>query len=300
MIDMASEQEATNRSTGSDKTGSEHDDASTLEKTATAASDRFEKFGRLGWAAKGGVYALIGALFVQIAIGTPGSDEANQAGAVEAIAERPAGSILLMALGVGLALYATWRLFTVVLPGDWTGRALLDRAGYMVSVIVYASLLFTLVGILRNRGGSAESEDRMVEGLVKDVLAVSAGRTIVIAAGLATIVVGVVFAHKGWSRSFRDDISGDDGIEGTLIDRLGTIGWIARGVSMAIIGAFLIRAAWMFDPEEAAGLDDSVRQLAGNPLGAALAAAVGLGFVAYGAFAGISARHRDLEGPTND
>ena len=69
---------------------------------------------------------------------------------------------------------------------------------------------------------------------------------------------------------------------------------------MGIIGAFLIRAAWTFDPDDAAGLDDSIRQLAENPFGAVLSAAVGFGFIAYGIFAALSARHRNLEGPWND
>lgn len=271
-----------------------------VEAKAQRAGEKFEWLGRAGWVAKGVVYSLIGVLFVSIAIGGS-SGQANQAGAIESIAGTPAGGLLLVALGTGLFLYATWRVFTVVLPGDWTGRALLDRIGYAISAGVYFSLLFTIAGFLRNRGsGSGQKEDRMIENLVKDVLAVTAGRTMVVAAGLAVIAVGVAFAHKGWTRSFRDQISGDDGIEGTLIDRLGTIGWIARGASMGIVGFFLIRAAWLFNPDEAAGLDDSIRQLADNPVGAVLAVLVGLGFIAFGLFAVVSARHRDLEGPRND
>ncbi len=271
-----------------------------VEEKAKQASEKFEWFGRAGWVAKGVVYGLIGALFVSIAIGG-GSGQANQAGAIESVAETPAGGLLLVALGTGLFLYAGWRVFTVILPGDWTGRALLDRIGYAISAGVYFSLVFTIAEFLRNRGsGSGQQEDRMIEGLVKDVLAVTAGRTMVIVAGLVVTAVGVAFAHKGWTRSFREQISGDDGIEGTVIDHLGTIGWIARGVSMGIVGFFLIRAAWLFDPDEAAGLDDSIRQLADNPFGAVLAVLVGLGFIAFGIFAVVSARHRDLEGPRND
>lgn len=271
-----------------------------VEQTAREAGEKFEWLGRAGWVAKGVVYALIGVLFVSIAIGG-GSGQANQAGAIESIAGTPAGGLLLVALGTGLFLYAAWRVFTVILPGDWTGRALLDRIGYAISAGIYFSLLVTIAGFLRNRGsGSGQKEDRMIEGLVKDVLAVTAGRTMVILAGIGVIAIGVAFGHKGWTRSFRDQISGDHGIEGTLIDRLGTIGWIARGVSMGIVGFFLIRAAWLFDPDEAAGLDDSIRQLADNPIGAVLAVLVGFGFIAFGVFAVVSARHRDLEGPRND
>ncbi len=272
-----------------------------FEEKAEDAGERFAVLGRAGWVAKGIVYVLVGVLFFRIALGSSDSDEANQAGAVEKVADQPLGRLLLVALGFGLLLYAIWRLFTVVLPGDWTGKALLDRLGYFVSAVVYMSLLVSIADVLQRAGSNPdENEDRMIEGIVTNVLSVTAGRTLVIIGGIVVLGIGVVFGRKGVTRSFRDQMSCDDGPEGTLIDRLGTIGWIARGVSMAIIGAFLIRAAWIFDPDEAAGLDDSIRQLADNPIGAVLSAAVGVGFVAYGLFAVLSARHRTLEGPRND
>lgn len=264
------------------------------------AGAHFELIGRAGWVAKGVLYALLGVLLVRVAVGGPRADEANQTGAVEEMATSTAGTALLVAVATGLALYVLWRVFTAVLPGDWTGRALLDRIGYVVSALVYATLLVTTVGILRERRTRAdEREDRMVEALVKELLGVTAGRVMVVLAGIAVVGLGMAFAHKGWSRGFRDEITGDTGVESRAIDRLGVIGWTARGLSMGLIGLFLARAAWTYDPDEAAGLDDSIRQVAGTPLGTALAVAVGLGFTAYGAFAVLSARHRHLRGPRN-
>ncbi len=269
---------------------------------AEEAADKVEWVGRAGWIAKGIVYGLVGVLFVQIALGGGSSKEANQSGAVEAVADSPVGFILLTMMAGGLALYIIWRMLTVVLPGDWTGMALLERIGYAVSVVVYSTLLISVVGILRSPGGSNSdsNEDRRVEGFVKDMLAMSAGRVIVIILGLVIVGIGIAFAHKGWTRSFRDQMVDPAGIEGTAIDELGRIGWIARGMSMGLIGIFLARAAWQFNAEEAAGLDDSVRQLTDKPGGALLAGLVGLGFICYGLFAALSARHRILAGPTND
>lgn len=89
-----------------------------LGQAAQDAGDWFESFGRAGWVAKGLVYGLVGLLFVGIGFGPSDSDEANQAGAIESIAEQPAGRVLLIAVGAGLLLYAIWRFFTAVLPGD--------------------------------------------------------------------------------------------------------------------------------------------------------------------------------------
>ena len=171
-----------------------------------------------------------------------------------------------------------------------------------MSAATYAALLFSIVGILRSSGSasSGEDEDRMVEGLVKDVMAMTAGRWLVALAAAVVVVIGLVFVRKGWTRSFRDDISGDTGIEGTLTDRLGVVGWIARGLVMIVIGWFLALAAYRFDPDEAAGFDDSIRQLTSTGWGAVLAGLIAIGFIAYGAFCIVSARFRDLKGPTND
>ena len=289
-----------NQSKTGHTSGQTSSDRTSIEETANDAGRRFEVVGRAGWLAKGLVYSLIGFLFLGIAFGGGGGD-ANQAGAIEQVAETPFGGVLLLGVAIGLGLYSLWRLFTVVLPGDWTGSALIHRAGYLVSAIVYASLLWTSIGFLRGRSSdSGSSEDRMAESVVKSVLEVTAGRTLVIMGGLIAIAIGGFFARKGFTHSFRDDMSGQSGLEGTAIDHLGMVGWIARGASMALIGAFLIQAAWTFDAEKAAGLDDSVRQLAEQPFGAVLAGLVGAGFICYGAFAALSARHRNLEGPRND
>ncbi len=281
------------------------DDGHPVAEVVSDAGERFEVIGRIGWIGKGVVYLLLGILFVRISVfDAPEAteNEANQAGVLETIVDNPFGEWLLAALVGGLLLYALWRLFTVVLPGDWTGRALLDRGGYLISTIVYSSLCLTAFDLLTSDQpeDAGEREDRLVEDLVKDVMSTSFGRVLVMVAGLAFVAVGVVFAKKGIDRSFRSELKRLDGIDGTAIEHLGRIGWIARGLSMGLIGVFLARAAWLHDSENAAGLDDSIRQLTGSIWGVALAAVVGVGFIAYAVFVLLSARHRILKGPTND
>ncbi|MEZ5407499.1 MAG: DUF1206 domain-containing protein [Acidimicrobiales bacterium] len=253
--------------------------------------------------AKGLVYGLVGVLFIQVALqhGSGGEEEANQAGAVETVAGTSYGAVLLTVLAVGILFYVAWRLFTVVLPGDWTGKALLKRIGYAVSALVYVSLLVSTVEILLNRNQDPSStEDRRVDGVVTDVLDLPAGRVLIIIAGLAVMVMGAAFIHTGVTGGYRESMSaGDSGIEGMAIDRLGMIGWVARGLAFFPVGFLLIRAAWTYNPDEAAGFDDSVREVASHPGGAVAATLVGLGFIAYGLFAGLSARYQRLEGPRN-
>lgn len=270
---------------------------------ARQAANRFGRFGHVGWMAKGLVYALVGVLFIQVALehGSGGEAEANQAGAVETVAATPYGAVLLAVLAAGIVLYVAWRAFTVVLPGDWTGKALLKRIGYAVSALVYLSLLASTIDVLANRNQDpGASEDRRLERLVTDVLDLPVGRVMIIIAGLVFIGVGAVFIHTGVTGGYRESMSaGEQGVEGMAIDRLGMVGWVARGLAFFPVGFFLIRAAWTYNPDEAAGFDDSVREVASHPAGAVMAGLVGLGFIAYGLFAALSARYQRLEGPRN-
>jgi hypothetical protein len=62
----------------------------------------------------------------------------------------------------------------------------------------------------------------------------------------------------------------------------------------ALIGFFLLRAAWQYDPDEAIGLDEALQKLAGEAYGAFLLGAVALGLAAYGLFCLVQARYRDV------
>lgn len=273
--------------------------------TRRRAAHQFSRFGQAGWMAKGLVYGLVGLLFIQVAAehgsGGGGGAEANQAGAVETVAATAYGAVLLTVLAVGIALYVAWRLFTVVLPGDWTGLALLKRIGYAVSALVYLSLLASTVEILAHRSQDPGSgEDRRLERVVTSTLDLPVGRVMVVVVGLVVIGIGCAFIHTGVTGGYRETMrAGDGGIEGMAIDRLGTAGWIARGVALFPIGFFLARAGWTYRPDEAAGFDESIRELASHPAGAVAAALMGLGFIAYGLFAALSARYQLLEGPRN-
>lgn len=265
---------------------------------------RFQAVGRAGWAAKGVVYALMGLLaFTIIREGTGGGEDASSGGAIAALAERSYGGPLLVVVGVGLVLYAVWRLFTVVLPGDWTGKALLERVGYLVSAGVYASLAFTIAQIARDGNGeqAANREDSMVADWVGRLMGNTGGRWLVGLAGVVVAGVAAAFVQKAVTRSFEEDLTFVDGeARRTAVVRLGQFGFFARGVSFALIAFFLVRAAITFKPDEVGGIDGSLRQFAGYSWGRIVVAVVAAGFVAYGAFCVISAKYQCLRGPRND
>src|SRR3990170_2237494 len=72
-----------------------------------ANSGAINKAARVGFLAKGLVYALIGVLAFQIALGD--SEQADQKGAMQSVAEQPGGSFVLWLMVIGFTGYALWR-----------------------------------------------------------------------------------------------------------------------------------------------------------------------------------------------
>ncbi len=71
-------------------------------------------------------------------------------------------------------------------------------------------------------------------------------------------------------------------------------------MSMALISFFLIGAAVTYDAAQAGGIDGSMRQFTQFRWGQGVVAVVAVGFIAYGLFCIVSARHQRLGGPRND
>ena len=86
-------------------------DASSVARQGkqAAQSDWVAKFGRVGYAAKGVVYIIVGVLAAQAAFGGGGATTGSR-GAIRSIADEPFGQVLLVLTALGLAGYAVWRL----------------------------------------------------------------------------------------------------------------------------------------------------------------------------------------------
>jgi uncharacterized protein DUF1206 len=260
--------------------------------------------GRVGWMAKGLVYGILGFLALVIARnGGASSDEASPSGALAKIAHSTAGTAVLWILAVGLGLYSLWRLVSALLPGDSDARAWVTRTGYLFSAALYGFLAWSAVSFAQSKAAAAQAEqgdDAKVSRLTRDLMGHTGGRWLVGLVGVALLAIAAAFVHHGMTRKFEEDLehAGVGPIRYETIVRLGVAGWIARAVTMALLGIFLIRAAVDYDPEQAEGLDDALRRTAGSSWGALLVAVTGVGLILYAAFAVISAPRQRLSGPS--
>lgn len=275
------------------------------------------RFARVGWAAKGIVYLLTGVLAFTIVAdpfgaqdgsqrGGGNSDQADPSGAVAKIAQQPFGEVLMWLLAAGLLLYALWRIVTVILPADVSGDSTIRRIGYAVSAVTYLVLGFGAVSLARRPGSSggqdSQSQDSQITEVTRSVMEWTGGRWLVGLAAVVVIGIGGYFFWKGVSGSFENQLEHRSvgPFSWGAIRTMGRIGWIGRAVMMALIGVFVARAAYQFDPDEARGLDDSLRRVADNSIGMVLVVVVAVGLVAYGSYCIVSTPSRKLVAADED
>lgn len=260
----------------------------TAKSTARAArsSTLFRRTARVGYAVLGIVHVIIGALAVSIAWGSGG--DADQDGAMEQIRSTPVGGVVLWCVAAGLAALAVWQIAAAVVaaaPDEakrWGRRITLLGAAAAYLVIAGMAAVYAV-------GGSADSEET-TQTLTARVMAAPGGPILVLLLGLGVIAVGVGFIVGGVRRVFEKTMDLPDGGGRSGVVTFGVIGYIAKGVAVALTGVLFVVAAWTQDSDKAAGLDAALHSLAAVPLGRLALFLTGAGLAVYGVFCFARAR----------
>lgn len=265
-----------------------------MKETYRQVSPWVEWLARLGYAAKGVVYVVIGLLAIQAALGSGGAT-AGSRGALYEIAAQPLGQVLLAVVAIGLVGYVLWRFVQAIVDPDNKGtdlQGIAQRIGYVTSGIAYAGLALTAAQILFRFGGGGGNNG--AEDWTARALSQPFGRWLVAIGGLILLVVAFFQVYMAYKARFRNRLKRFEmgASERTWALRSGRLGYAARGVVYGIIGVLLIQAARQYDPQKAGGLGDALNTLARQPYGWLLLGIVAVGLVAYGIFAFVLARYR--------
>jgi flagellar basal body-associated protein FliL len=268
-------------------------DSAEFHARQAANSPWLDRAARLGFLAKGLVYALIGVLAFAIAMGD--QQRADQKGALQAIAAKPGGSVVLWLMVLGFVAYAGWRFSEAAFGRrDETDekKRTAKRFGSAANGAIYlafAVLAFRTVTSSSSSGGGGAD-------ITAKVLAWPGGQAIIVVAGLVIIVVAVALAWRGLKTDFEKHL--DTGRMSrttfTAVRRLGQVGYIARGAVFFLIGALVVKAAVDHQPGKAQGFDVALRSLAGAPFGQVLLIAAAIGLICFGAYCVAEARYRRL------
>jgi hypothetical protein len=254
---------------------------------------------RVGLIAYGAMHFLIAYLAIRLAWGLRGAD-ADQTGALQTVADGPGGAVLLWAIGVGMLALSLWQAGEVLLW--WHG--LLDPAHRTRTALVCAkclakALVYAVLGItaLLFAVGLEYEADERLRDLTDDTLGIPGGVVLVAAVATGVIAVGLYTLVRGFTGGFMKDIdlpAAPDRWE-PLIETLGRIGYVAKGIAFALVGVLLWRAATSADVSTATGLDGALASIAGMAAGPWLLTAVAAGFAAFGLYALARARYPDRD-----
>jgi hypothetical protein len=262
-----------------------------------ATSSTAVVIGRVGFAARGAVYLIVGWLALQAAVGI-GTAVTDKQGALEAVAQQPMGTALLIFVSAGILAYAAWSVIRAVFDPERHGHdagGIVARVGYVVAAFSYAGLgvgaLKLALGQSAGQGSDASTQDwtaRLMEAPF--------GPPLVMAVGVVFLAVAAVEFISAYTTNFEKSLDlSEVAAQRRWIVRVGQAGLAARGVVFALSGLFLIQAARQGDPSQAVGLGGALQKLADQPQGPQLLGLVAAGLCMYGLFSMVEARYRRLK-----
>lgn len=275
-------------------------DASDAKATArrAATSQPVIWLARLGYAARGIVYLIIGGLAIKLATGF-GGKITDQHGALQAISQEPFGKFLLVIVAIGLVGYALWKFIEAFFDTDSVGtraKGMVGRVGDVATGIAYALLALGAISIITGSGNGGKSSNASTQDWTAKLLHNPFGVFLVVVIGLIVIAVAAYLFYRAYAADFRKrlNLSSLSPQWRNWAILSGRFGYAALGVVYGIVGIFLIVAAVKNNASQAKGLSGALQVLIHQPFGPVLLAVVALGLIAYGIFSFVEARYRRL------
>jgi Domain of Unknown Function (DUF1206) len=260
---------------------------------AMRRSRTLEWLTRVGFASKGVVYFMVGALALMAAF-HKGGETTDRKGVMERIAAQPFGEFALIVIGIGLFAYAAWRFLCCFMDVENEGsdaRGAGKRLMNFLSGFIYASAGMYAFKVVTN---SARSGGDGAQTWTARLLDAPAGPWLVALAGAGIILAGFMQIRKGWKESFRKhlQLGKMTGDHRHWAVRAGKWGHIARGTVFAVIGLFVVLAGVKHDPGQARGSEGALDTLAVQPFGQWILAFVAAGLACYGLYSFVEAKYR--------
>ncbi len=230
---------------------------------------------RSGLGALGAIYVALGVLSGRVALGERRGGQGVPA-ALRLLRAQPHGRLIVFSLLAALAAIAA-----VHLVEAFTRRSkMISRIGMFVNGIGYAALAATVGRLLLhvNAGGSIQ------EAGVSWLLGESWGPALLEGIGAAVVVGGLWELYQGVAvpLPFRRDLL-PRGLRRALAGTA-RFGLVVRGLVLAALGFFIIRAAEQLDPKQIRTMGGTLRVIAQSGPGPLFTAAVAAGLTAYGIY----------------
>ncbi|GAA2172126.1 DUF1206 domain-containing protein [Agrococcus versicolor] len=254
--------------------------ASPLPRTSIR---RFRRVARSGFALNGLLHLLLAGIAIRLALGDADDASVDQSGVLHQLASTPLGVVLLWAAVVGLLALGLWQVTQALVLVEephrlrrW-GQRVVEAAKGVVYLVLGSSALLVALGA---SGPSSADVARLADALLRS----EPGVVILLGVGCAFLGVGIGFASIGVRGTFARLIRLPGGRMRGVVLLLGTIGYVAKGVALGIVGVVVVTAVVTGDAHRATGLDGALRWIVELPLGTVLLLLIAVGLGVFGVF----------------
>ena len=245
-----------------------------------ATTNTLELAARLGFAARGLMYILIGYLTLRAGRSEDG------AGILEYLSNGGGGRWLVGAMAAGFLGYALWRLTEAWTDPSRRGAATRIAAG--LSGLTHLGLAFIAAKLaLGERGGGGDSAQ---QGAAR-ALDLPGGWLLLLAVAAILAATGIFQLIKSYKARFLRDLAPQVARQ-AWVRVAGRIGYAARGFVFLIVAWFFTRAGLEARHSAVGGLAEAL-----DSLPSSLETAVAIGLIGFGLFSLIEARHRRIATP---
>ena len=247
-------------------------------------SEKFSLLVRLGYAARGLVYLLLGYL----ALSTAGKAQDGQNAVFDMLQDVPLGTPLLYLIALGLLGYAAFKAIDAAADlenhgDDAAGKG--KRIGSAASAVTHLVLAWTAFRFANGEKQQAEGSSTQTQETAGSLLDWEVGPFVLGIVGLGFLVGAAMQAKSAWTANFMKHIGGG---APSWVKPIGQAGHAARVVIFALIGWSLIRGAWLVKESEVKGLGDAIVALTDS----GIYSLVAVGLIFFGVFSLITARYR--------
>jgi hypothetical protein len=252
---------------------------------ALGAAGGFEALTRIGFAARGLMYVLIGWLALK-------SGRSEEGAGVLAYISSAGGRLVLGAMAAGFLAYGLWRAADAWLDSQGRGsdgKGLALRAGGLVSGFIHLTLAVFAFRHAIGAGGGGGGDSS--EAGAQTALDLPGGWIALVLAAAALLAAGLFQIGRAWTLGFMKNLSVGASTHPWLC-WLGRGGFLARGIVFSVMALFLFRAGMEERSSEAGGLGQALESLPPS-----LQTAVAAGLLLFGLFSFAEARYRRIEAP---
>lgn len=269
---------------------------SVLNQPARSGSQSgFEWVARLGYAARGVVFLIVGFFAGLAALGSGRSVSSTDA--LKTLLDGPAGGVLLGTVAAGLFCFAGWRVLQSLFDADHLGtnrKGLMRRIGYGFGALFHFGLAAWAVSLIAGWSHRGQDGDRPVRDWTAWLMAQPYGKWIVVAVALAILGGGIAIALRAFTDDFKRQLDLGAEPSGWAVP-LARFGFAARAVVYLLVGGFLLLAAWHSNSREAKGLGGALQSLRAEPYGWILLGVLALGLLAFAGYQFVQAFCRRVD-----